>query len=69
MVNETVLEVPGYSVLALVPWIVSAELAPTVAVPVPEPLVVKYATAPLARSKSNNPLSASERFLVKRRNM
>ena len=69
MVNEIVLVVPGYSVLALLPWIVSAEFAPTVAVPVPEPVVVKYATAPLARSKSNSPLKASERFLVKRRNM
>jgi hypothetical protein len=39
-VNEIVLVVPGYSVLALLPWIVSAELVPTVAVPVPEPLVV-----------------------------
>jgi hypothetical protein len=44
---------------------VSGVLPPTVADPVPEPLVVKYATAPPARRSSNSPLNASERFLLK----
>jgi hypothetical protein len=64
-VKEIVLEVPGYRVLPLVPWMVSGVLPPTVADPVPEPLVVKYATAPPARRSSNSPLNASERFLLK----
>src|SRR5690242_17504421 len=44
-VNVTVLDTPGYNVLADEPWRVTAELVPTAAVPVPEPVVVKYAYA------------------------
>jgi hypothetical protein len=42
-VKFTVDEAPGYSVLAAVPVTVNEALAPTVAVPEPVPVAVKYA--------------------------
>jgi hypothetical protein len=46
-VNDTGEDVPGYSVVLAVPASVMFELVPTLAVPDPEPLVVKYAYAPI----------------------
>jgi hypothetical protein len=56
-VNETLVDVPGYSEPLVLPWMVSAELVPTDAVPVPEPLVVKYAKAAPASARAPTALS------------
>jgi hypothetical protein len=40
-VKDTGEEAPGYRLDEIVAWSVTAELEPTVAVPVPEPVVVK----------------------------
>ena len=44
-VNVTDDDVPGYSVVAAVPTNARFELVPTVPVPEPEPVVVKYASS------------------------
>ena len=46
--------VPGYSVPTVEPWSARVELVPTVAVPLPEPLVVKYAQPPIAAIRATS---------------
>jgi len=65
-VKLTVVLVPGKSEVPVVPWIVTAELVPTVAEPVPEPVEVKYAIAtPAATIAPTAPSATSaRRFLL-----
>jgi hypothetical protein len=65
-VKLTVVLVPGKSAVAVVPWMVTAELVPTVAEPVPEPVLVKYAIAtPIATTAPTAPSATSKRrFLL-----
>jgi hypothetical protein len=58
-VKLTELEVPGYRVLAVVPCSVTAELLPTVALPVPLPELVKYAIATAATISTTTPPNGS----------
>ena len=45
---------PGYSVPTVEPWRTMFELVPTVAVPLPEPLAVKYAQPPTAEMAASS---------------